>query len=538
MVIELIRSKAKNENYSRPSKGQASADAIPILIDDTYHLFHLTTPPYTVHHPPRLRSSWLRIRSTDLESWTRDSVHAIAPGSHPQDPDADGAWTGSALIGPDGNLQIFYTGYNLAHGGRQIILRALGSDRHGSKFRKLAEPLFIDPKTSARGAFEDIDFRDAYVFFNEQVSEYWMIVGTRLSNGPRWTRGCLALLTSLDLEKWTLHREPLYAPNDMYCPECPELFSLPNGKWYLFYSRFASPDAGTVYRIADSPYGPFRVPRDGSHGRLDGRRWYAAKSCPKAGDPSKRIFFGWTGDYNVEDGKWLWGGDMALPRQVSANLDHTLRMDPLEKSTKICTNLLDDLNGLGGSSTLELAAIGTTKTHPLRSCHGAETSMNYLEFSIEKCEAASFGILFCYDSDMRGHKIFFVPDTNETLTLILRTDLPPLDDFWADQYSLHLPRGVDGPDIVRHDHVKIQGQAQLFMEGDLLHFFFGGRAMTYRMPPRKGGVTAQSSEGIRNGEMNGVTRADSGRKQDHCSETTFAFFVEDGEVSLSNIRFR
>lgn len=117
-----------------------------------------------------------------------------------------------------------------------------------------------------------------------------------MAKGPHWTRGCLALLTSKTLKEWSLEPEPFYAPNDMMCPECLEFFSLPNGKWYLIYSRFSAPNAGTVYRVADSPRGPFRTPRDGSGGRLDGRRWYAAKSCQKANDASKRIFFGWVAD--------------------------------------------------------------------------------------------------------------------------------------------------------------------------------------------------------------------------------------------------
>ena len=34
---------------NRPSSSQAAADAIPLLVDDTYHLFHLTTPHNTGH---------------------------------------------------------------------------------------------------------------------------------------------------------------------------------------------------------------------------------------------------------------------------------------------------------------------------------------------------------------------------------------------------------------------------------------------------------------------------------------------------------
>lgn len=176
------------------------------------------------------------------------------PGKSPDSADADSAWPGSAVIGLDGNMHLFYTGYNLGQNSKQVVLHARSDDKRGSSFTKSSSSIRISGNVSQ---FEDIDFRDAYVTWNDLENCFWMIVATRLNNGPFWTRGCLALLISPDLEVWSIEEQPLYAPNDMFCPECPEIFSLPNGKWYLVYSRFHAPDAGTVYRIADSPRGLF-----------------------------------------------------------------------------------------------------------------------------------------------------------------------------------------------------------------------------------------------------------------------------------------
>lgn len=93
----------------RPSEDTAAAGGIPILVDNEYHLFHLTTPPSTIHHPERLRSSWSRLRSNCLSQWSRNDKFALTPGKSPEAPDADGIWTGSAIIGPDGNMHIIYT---------------------------------------------------------------------------------------------------------------------------------------------------------------------------------------------------------------------------------------------------------------------------------------------------------------------------------------------------------------------------------------------------------------------------------------------
>lgn len=472
--------------YSRPSASQAAADAIPILVDDTYHIFHLTTPPNTVHHPPRLRSAWSRLRSRNLVDWTRDAEPVIRPGEA-SNPDADGAWTGCAVHGPDGNMSIFYTGYNLHQNGKQVILHTKSDDAHGTTFNQAnAKPLEIQGQGLSQ--FEDIDFRDPYVFFNEDEGLYWMLVATRLASGPHWSRGCIALLTSANLDGWIVQPEPLYAPNDMFCPECPELFTLGNGKWYLVYSRFHAPNAGTVYRVADSPRGPFRIPRDGSHGRLDGRRWYAAKSCAKAGDPTKRIYFGWIGDYVDDEGKWLWGGDLGIPREVTADDESCLRVD-------IPQGYLDRLASMTRQlkieRTLELSSIGTTSTYFPGLDPQAQTMDLVASFRVAKNDAYACGVILQSDSSEKGFKLQLQQSGRGLTTVTLLTDFPPLDDFWADQYNLHLRRPVDGAELVRHDGLDLDlagdgAELVLLLRGRLVEVFCGGRSVSWRLPVPEG----------------------------------------------------
>lgn len=484
--------------YSRVSAVRASADAIPILVNGVYHLFHLTTPPNTRHHPPRLRSSWYRMRSKDLTRWTRDKGPSISPGGVCSDPDADGAWTGAAVLGRDGRMNIFYTGYNLSENGKQVILRTTSSSQNGDDFGCPGKQISILGET--RNILEDIDFRDPYVFWNDAESTHWMIVATRLKDGPYWSRGCIALLRSSNLEDWEMAPEPLYQPNDMFCPECPEIFTLGNGKWYLVYSRFHAPDAGTVYRIADSPYGPFRIPRDGSHGRLDGRRWYAAKSCPEANDPSRRISFGWIGDYVEKEQKWLWGGDLAVPREISADEAGNLRMYPVAGALALFEATS---TRMPHPENVELTALGSSTFEVVKGLPAAQDVL--IKFSVQTMDAHSFGLVFHMDGTMKGFQLRFTKICGR-YTVTLLTDFPPLDDFWADQYNLHLPRAVDGPELGRHEHVELTEGILVVLKDRTLEAFFGGRALTYRLPepPKK--------EGFRR----------------------LAYFVEDGSIRLTS----
>ena len=479
-INEVPTPPPEGTQYSRPSPGQASADAIPLLVDETYHVFHLTTPPYTRHHPPRLRSTWSRLRSTDIVTWTRDPEPVIRPGNDASSPDADGAWTGSAVLGPDGNMQIFYTGYNLAQNGKQVILRTSSKDRHGSSFDDTAQMISIHGEGLSQ--FEEIDFRDPYVFFNDAEQKYWMLVATRLAKGPHWTRGCLALLTSSTLNSWEIDPQPLYAPNDMFCPECPELFSLPNGKWYLVYSRFHAPNAGTVYRVADNPRGPFRIPRDGSHGRLDGRRWYASKSCPKSGDPSKRVYFGWIGDYVDDEGKWLWGGDLGVPREVSADECGNLRVDIAEEFRTLLHNAPSLSSPSIVAQNLNLSSLGSKRNFFPDFGPEAQAQGLFVTFNIEAHDANSLGLILQADGTDKGHQLVFTQSGNGLFSVSLMTDFPPLDDFWADQYSLHLRRPVDGPELVRHDSVSIGTGVSLLLRDQLVEVFCGGRSLSWRLP--------------------------------------------------------
>lgn len=505
--------------YSRISTSHAAADAIPLLVDSTYHLFHLTTPSFTRHHPPRLRSSWWRMRSRNLIDWERDEDPSIKPGESIHAPDADGAWTGSAVLGPDGNMNIFYTGYNLLQKGRQVVLRAQSEDPHGRKFGPGKEITFLG---GGRSKLEDIDFRDPFVFYHDARSQYCMLVASRLADGPYWSRGCIVLLESKDLDTWTFAPEPLYSPNDLFCPECPELFTLPNGKWYLVYSRFHAPHAGTVYRVGDSPYGPFRVPRDGSHGRLDGRRWYAAKSCPKAGDTTRRIFFGWIGDYVEDEKKWLWGGDLGVPREVFADEKGYLQVTIVPDVKRL---LEETSRPVATPSRLSMTSVGST-TATTMELGAAEVQDLLVRFKIEHYDAESFGLVIGTVGTSRSYRLHITsggPD--DIYTISLMTDLPPLDDFWADQYDLHLPRLVDGPELVRHDGVHLTTMITILLRGSLLEVFCGGRSISYRFP-------------VPTTSLANTCLSDNGGDATLTGSPRLGWYVSDGEVELSDFSVR
>jgi beta-fructofuranosidase len=280
-------------------------DAIPFFHGGRYHLYYLEAPAGKLDQPERGRTPWRHIVSDDLIHW--EDLGIVLPLGTRDEADPDGIWTGS-VVEKDGVIHIFYTGGNRPRDTPQTICHATSTD--GVTFTKDGRNPLFGPNTEW---FEARDWRDPFVFWRDDLKQYWMLLSGRVKEGAPGRRGVVVLCTSTDLESWTIRREPFYAPGNTWCMECPEVFEL-GGKWRMIFSRF-SEQAASIYRDADSLEGPWRTP---AYPALDGPRWYAAKSLTD--DKGRRIAFGWVHDRRgfSDDGEWLWGGDMCLPREIYA----------------------------------------------------------------------------------------------------------------------------------------------------------------------------------------------------------------------------
>ncbi|WP_233476155.1 glycoside hydrolase family protein [Paenibacillus sonchi] len=215
------------------------------------------------------------------------------------------AYTGSVIRDKEGMYHLFYTGHNpgaaFCKEGKplQVVLRATGTDGiHWTKDHSFK--LYGDEVI-----YEQYDWRDPFVFFNEEKQEYWMLVTAREMNSSEKRGGCIALLTSDDLLNWK-YREPFYSPDKYITMECPDYFKM--GEWhYLVYSTFSEKFV-THYKKSKTIDGLYTSPVLDT---FDGRGFYAAKT---ASDGGKRYAFGWvpskkgSNDY----GDWEWAGTLVV----------------------------------------------------------------------------------------------------------------------------------------------------------------------------------------------------------------------------------
>lgn len=209
---------------------------------------------------------------------------------------------------------VYYTGHNphLRTRGlpEQKILLAKGDDLRNLK--KVKEFVFQAPPT-----LEVHDFRDPFVFYDEDEGDFKMLIAGREKHGPSKRRGVTLIARSHDLMRWELEETPFYAPGAFYAHECPDYFRI--GNWYyLIFSEFSDKFV-TRYRYAAGPRGPWLTPVNDI---FDTHAFYAAKTVC-AGE--KRYLLGWNPiklqekDYS----SWQWGGNI-IPHELYQNSDGTL----------------------------------------------------------------------------------------------------------------------------------------------------------------------------------------------------------------------
>lgn len=163
------------EIFYKPKDAWAG-DFIPFYSNGQFYLFYL--------------QDWRdRARFGEGTPWylitTKDFIHfaehgeMLARGGHDQQDLY--VFTGSVTKG-EGRYHIFYTGHNpyLRKAGKpeQGVMHAVSDDL--LHWKKVPQDTFFSPG----GIYEQNDWRDPFVFWNEDAKEYWMLLCARLKTGP------------------------------------------------------------------------------------------------------------------------------------------------------------------------------------------------------------------------------------------------------------------------------------------------------------------------------------------------------------------
>jgi beta-fructofuranosidase len=225
-------------------------------------------------------------------------------------------WIGTGSFIKKNNLYYnFYTGHNGNLTPAEKVMVATSPDL--LNWTKLPNATFAAPS-----GYDQNNFRDPHVYWDEIQENYVMLVTTRKDG-----KGALARFKSSDLINW-LPIEPLLATTssnpqkneietDSEILECPDIFKMGN-QWYLTFSRINRDEhRKTFYRVADSPEGPWKIWRDakGHHETFDGLYLYAGKTASNGTD---RYLSGWasTGQTVNGNNELNWSGALISHKLV------------------------------------------------------------------------------------------------------------------------------------------------------------------------------------------------------------------------------
>ncbi|PRR83033.1 glycoside hydrolase family 32 protein [Clostridium vincentii] len=324
-----------NSAYASPTifpKSQQSplsyiGDTMPYYENGKFNIFYLDDIRDSTEngfHP------WSLITTENFYDYQNEGV-VINHSNNNADQDL-ALGTGSVIKDKNGLYNAFFTAFNDRRDTGEpyeVIMHATSTDL--KNWTKIPEDTF-----SAAPQYSRNDFRDSYVFYNEEDNKYWMLITTRKDN-----TGVIARYTSDDLKTWTDQGVLFANDTDNTNLECPQLFKL-GDYWYLTFSDQSAQDPFgkrvVHYRIATNPMGPFT--KLGFDDSLDGNGLYAGKF---ENDSNGNVYmFGWnpTKVGYTDSGEYNWGGNLVV-HQIKQDADGTLRATPVEKAINAINNYAD-----------------------------------------------------------------------------------------------------------------------------------------------------------------------------------------------------
>jgi len=276
-----------------------------IQYNGRYHVFYQYNPAGPFHGTIH----WGQAISDDLVHW-EDCPVALSPS--PDGPDADGCWSGCAVL-DDGTPTVFYTG---GRERRQLPCRATATDETLDTWEKdPANPVIEDPPADLdllATDFWEAEFRDHCI---RREGETWQhLIGSGITD----VGGTVLLYESPDLREWQF-RDPILTGDWEGAGgvwECPELLDL--GEMELLHVSNYDEVLYFLGHLGEDGFEREGVGDGDEHaGVLDHGDFYAPQSLRT--DDGRTLTWGWVIETRPPERQWDagWSGALSIPRELS-----------------------------------------------------------------------------------------------------------------------------------------------------------------------------------------------------------------------------
>ncbi len=287
-----------------------------------YHLFYQHNP----YGPWHEKIHWGHAVSRDLVHWEHLPI-ALEPT--PYGPDADGCWSGCAVV-HDGVPTLFYSGVY-----PQVVCVAT-SNGEMIAWHKYEDNPVISHVPDSIDAGDPWEFRDPYVW--QEDGTWYMLMGTRIVGEG----GAILLYRSSDLHRWEFMHTLVQGDRNQLDPfwtgtiwECPNLIKL--GNRHVLIISFQHHETGQLLYTGYfmGRYENHHFTPESQHILDYGSHFYAPQVMRDA--HGRSIMFGWLweGRSEAEQRKAGWAGVMSLPRLLTMRNDGLLGIEPVPELQKL-----------------------------------------------------------------------------------------------------------------------------------------------------------------------------------------------------------
>lgn len=287
-----------------------------VQFNSVYHLFY-QHDPYQAKQGPM---HWGHATSSDLVNWQHQPV-ALAPseGYDSGPTGGQGCWSGSA-VDYNGQLTLIYTGHVDGRKPEEVQCVAVTTD--GVHFHKEDHNPVIGDSPDA----ERFGFRDPKVW--KHGDTWYMVVGYGKDG-----LGQALIYTSTDLRDWVCQGAALESDGtmgDMW--ECPDLFPIGGGSEHaLIISPMNTGSYKNLYITGTFDYETARFQKSYQEQIDYGFDFYAPQTL--VDEQGRRIMIAWMNIWGAKmpEAEHGWYGAMTLPRELTLEVDGTLRTRPVKE---------------------------------------------------------------------------------------------------------------------------------------------------------------------------------------------------------------
>ncbi len=238
-IFPKVTGSFENAQGWKPEENVFVGDCMPYVNNERYHILYLKDRHHHYSKWGLGAHQWAHISTSDFKKW---DIHPMAVEITEE---YEGSICTGSWIKQGDKEYLFYT-VRMVDGSPAKICRSISKD--GFHFEKDKDFSFVlSDKYDGKCA------RDPKVIVDEN-GLFHMILTTALKVEKK---GCLAHLTSKDLDVWAEEENPIYISLDETEPECPDHFKYKE-YYYLIYSL----NGRANYLYSKEPFGEWKIPVD------------------------------------------------------------------------------------------------------------------------------------------------------------------------------------------------------------------------------------------------------------------------------------